>query len=119
MEVEADAVEAQVASLREDGFTHFICSSFDILCFDFLAFARTNVHLSMWDLREGQERLSVARWQVANLLRQERESDGPSLVWYVCLSPRHARAHRGHDIIATVALIASIVGVTASTDSRN
>ena len=73
----------------------------------------------MWDLREGQERLSVARWQVANLLRQERESDGPSLVWYVCLSPRHARAHRGHDIIATVALIASIVGVTASTDSRN
>ena len=50
------------------------------------------------------ERLCVARWQVADLLRQERESDGASLVWYVCLSPRHARAHQGHDIIATVAL---------------
>ena len=39
---------------------------------------------------------------MADLLRQERESDGPSFVWYVCLSPRHARAHRGHDIIAAI-----------------
>ena len=28
-EVEADAVEAQVASVREDGLTHFICLTFD------------------------------------------------------------------------------------------
>ena len=34
-------------------------------------------------------------------------------------APRHARAHRGHDIIAAVALIAAIVGVIARTDSRN
>ena len=41
--------------------------------------------------RVRHERLSVARWHVADLLRQERESDGASLVWYVCQSPRHAR----------------------------
>ena len=59
-------------------------------CFDFLAFARTNGHLSMWNLPEGHECLSVARWQVADLLRQERESDGPSLVW--CMSVTTTRA---------------------------
>ena len=68
---------------------------------DFLALARTNGHLSMWNLPERHERFSVARWQVADLLRQERESDGPSFVRYVSLSPRHARAHRGHDLIAS------------------
>ena len=47
-----------------------------------------------------------------------QNANGPSLVWYVCLSPRHARAHRGHDIIATVSLIAAIVRVAAGTDSR-
>ena len=30
-EVEAEAVEAQVASVREDGLTHFICLTFDIM----------------------------------------------------------------------------------------
>ena len=110
----------QVASLREDGRAHTIhLFVFKQMCLDVLALARTNGHLFMWNLPEGHERFSVARWQVADLRRQERESDGPSLVWYVCQSPRHARAHRGHDIIATVALIAAIVGVTARTDSRN
>ena len=73
----------------------------------------------MWDLPERLEHLYVARWKVADLLPQERESDGLPLVWYVCLSPRHARAHRGQDIIATVALIAANVGGTARTDSQN
>ena len=34
-EVEADAVEAQVASVREDGLTHFICLTFDIIVWMF------------------------------------------------------------------------------------
>ena len=33
--VEADAVEAQVASVREDGLTHFICLTFDIIVWMF------------------------------------------------------------------------------------
>ena len=37
----------------------------------------------MWNLPE-----SVDRWQVADLLREGRESDGPSLVWCVCVSHR-------------------------------
>ena len=35
LEVEADAVEAQVASVREDGLTHFICLTFDIIVWMF------------------------------------------------------------------------------------
>ena len=35
LEVEADAVEAQVASVREDGHTHFICLTFDIIVWMF------------------------------------------------------------------------------------
>ena len=38
------------------------------ICLHVLALARTNVRLSMWNLREGFERLSVAMWQVAHLL---------------------------------------------------
>ena len=40
-------------------------------------------------------------------MQQESESDGSSLVWSVCQSQRHARARRGHDIIATVAVEAA------------
>ena len=43
----------------------FVCRQ---ICLDVLAPARTNVHLSMWNLREGLERLSVAMWHVADLL---------------------------------------------------
>ena len=33
--VEADTVEAEVASFREDGLTHFICLTFDLIFFMF------------------------------------------------------------------------------------
>ena len=96
----------QVASLREDGRAHTIhLFVFKQMCLDVLALARTNGHLFMWNLPQGHERFSVARWQVADLRRQERESDGPSLVWYVCQSPRrpcpsrtrHHCSHRRSD----------------------
>ena len=41
-EVEADAVEAQVASVREDGLTHFICLTFDIIVWMFFLHAPTH-----------------------------------------------------------------------------
>ena len=96
-------------------------SKFTVRCSDAVALARSKfscVHVSNLGAahmilsafyRVWHERLCVARWQVADLLRQERESDGPSLVWYVCLSPRHARAHRGHDIIAAIDSIGNYV----------
>ena len=88
------------ASPHEDGMPKFTAS-----CSDDVALARANfscvhvlnlgpAHMMSGALcRMRYERLSVARWQVADFLRQERELDGPSRVWYVYLSLRHVRAH--------------------------
>ena len=47
----------------------------------------------MWHLPEGHERPSVARWKVADLRWQERESDGPSPVWHVCVCHHDTPVH--------------------------
>ena len=119
MEVVADAVEAQVASLGEDGLTHINCSSFDTVAWIFWSLHAATVICPCEIYQKGTSASPSPDGRLPDLLRQERDSDGLSFVWFVCLSPRHSRAHRGHDIIATVAFIAAIVGVIARTDSRN
>ena len=54
----------------------------------------------MWHPPEGHERTSVARWQVADLLWQERESHGPFPVWHVCVCHQDAPVH--HDNMTSV-----------------
>ena len=95
-------------------------------CFDFLAFARTIGHLSMWNLPEAA-RVPLCRQDDRLRIKNGKngESDGPSLVWCVCLSPRHARAHQEHNIVAAIDIIADTIAadaptrVTTRTDSRN
>ena len=99
MEVDADAVEAQVASLREEGVTHFICSSFDIIaCSCACTHQRSSVHV------ESTRRASVSL--DGKLRIYFGKNANPTVfhfVWEVCESPRHARLQRERDIIATAA----------------
>ena len=93
----------QVASLRE-----------------VLSVARTNAHLSMWNLPERHEHLSVARWRVADLPRKRTRIRWP-FAFLVCVSvtttrpcPPRTRHHCGHRRRR-----GAYLRVTTRTDSRN
>ena len=62
----------QVANLCEDGRAHIIhLFVLKHIGLDVFLLARTNAHLSMWNLPERHERFSVARWHVADLPRRD------------------------------------------------
>ena len=93
----------QVASLRE-----------------VLSVARTNAHLSMWNLPERHEHVSVARWRVADLPRKRTRIRWP-FAFLVCVSvtttrpcPPTTRHHCGHRRRR-----GAYLRVTTRTDSRN
>ena len=94
--------------------SHTSCvSSFDIMCLDFLALARSrrsSVHVE--STRMARAPLSP-EGRLRILLRQGRESDGHSLVWCASQSPDTPESTED------TTSIAAIVGVTVGTDSRN